>query len=414
MHRVNGRVYLRARGLVIMVAATIVVAVTSGSCVFDTETSPCDERRCAPGWRCALHQDVCIPVGGCGDGIVNEPQEVCDDGDIESRDGCRNDCQSNETCGNGQLDEAVGETCDDGNRVPGDDCNADCAKESCGNLVRDKGEVCDDGNEVSFDGCRADCRSNEACGNGIQDGHLGEDCEFPAPFPFPGPVPDTEACDSDCTTPRCGDEHVNLILEQCDPGSDTSGMVMDSEDCDSDCTPVACGDSHINQAAGEECEFSDPGSVRDTPSCDGDCTLSVCGDGRTNPLAPSGVIGINEECDAGGDTPTCDSDCTRSQCGDNYINSNSFPPGASLPEVCDGGGNTTTCNGTDNNNDGDSTNDSGIANCRVPACGDGYINPEIGEVCDPGDGTLAVPAVGCGGLDSACLRDTSQQCKLCI
>lgn len=407
MHPVKGRVALRARCLVIMAAATIAVAVTSGSCVFETETSPCDERRCAPGWRCALHQDACIPVGGCGDGIVHAEQEVCDDGDIESRDGCRSDCRSDETCGNGQLDMQVGESCDDGNTVPGDGCNAACAAEICGNLVLDEGEVCDDGNEDSFDGCRSDCKSNEACGNGIQDGHLGETCEFPAPFPFPGPVPDTETCDSDCTTPKCGDAHLNSTLEQCDPGEiDMNGMAMDGASCDSDCTPVACGDSHVNQAAGEECEFSDPGSVLDTPSCDGDCTLSVCGDGRTNPLAPSGVIGVNEECDAGGDTPTCDSDCTRPRCGDAHHNPSI--------EGCDEGGNTPACNGVDNNNDGDGMNDSGIANCAPPACGDGYINPMFGEMCDPGNALLDIPPLGCEGSVQTCAENGPDQCKKCI
>src|SRR6185312_10514465 len=53
----------------------------------------------------------CIPVG-CGDGVV-EGNEVCDDGNRNDHDGCSANCDSNETCGNGHVDVAVGEECDD-------------------------------------------------------------------------------------------------------------------------------------------------------------------------------------------------------------------------------------------------------------------------------------------------------------
>src|SRR5512146_3505791 len=75
---------------------------------------------CPAGSRCAATQDVCI-YDSCGDGIV-DPGEVCDDGNKLSGDGCKADCRSNETCGNGLVDVAAGEVCDDHNTSPGDGC----------------------------------------------------------------------------------------------------------------------------------------------------------------------------------------------------------------------------------------------------------------------------------------------------
>src|ERR1043165_550132 len=72
----------------------------------------------------------------CGDREINQADEVCDDGNTASGDGCSGDCKSDETCGNGVLDEPKGETCDDGNSVGGDGCSADCkSDETCGNGV---------------------------------------------------------------------------------------------------------------------------------------------------------------------------------------------------------------------------------------------------------------------------------------
>jgi cysteine-rich repeat protein len=62
---------------------------------------------------------VCIPAS-CGNGVI-DPGEACDDGNRESGDGCRGDCEKIEVCGDGVVD--VGEQCDDGNTIPTDGCN---------------------------------------------------------------------------------------------------------------------------------------------------------------------------------------------------------------------------------------------------------------------------------------------------
>src|ERR1700755_800229 len=97
----------------IVIVAMVTAMVISGSCLFGTATNLCGkhDRHCSPGQTCALHQDICIDIGGCGDGIVGS-DEVCDDGNIISGDGCSADCKSHETCGNHIIDK--GESCDDG------------------------------------------------------------------------------------------------------------------------------------------------------------------------------------------------------------------------------------------------------------------------------------------------------------
>jgi cysteine-rich repeat protein len=83
---------------------------------------------------------VCPPGKLCVDTEHTTPERVCAAG----------------TCGNGLPD--VNEICDDGNNRSGDGCPADCSQ-PCGDGVRDPDEVCDDGNTVDGDGCSADCRS---------------------------------------------------------------------------------------------------------------------------------------------------------------------------------------------------------------------------------------------------------------
>ncbi|MCX5747120.1 MAG: hypothetical protein NT062_32010 [Proteobacteria bacterium] len=54
-----------------------------------------------------------------------------------------------------------------------------CLPSICGDLIVEFGEVCDDGNtsEGKGDTCAADCRSDRACGNGVVDLSMGEQCD---------------------------------------------------------------------------------------------------------------------------------------------------------------------------------------------------------------------------------------------
>lgn len=124
-----------------------------------------------------------VQEGWCGDGNVNWyrdernqlVQEVCDDGNQMSGDGCSSNCLSDESCGNNIVDSvsdyygnyAYQEACDDGNTDAGDGCSPDCwSDETCGNGYRDENEICDDGNTADGDDCSSDCQTNNMCPEG--------------------------------------------------------------------------------------------------------------------------------------------------------------------------------------------------------------------------------------------------------
>lgn len=90
----------------------------------------------------------------CGDGLINLPGEVCDDGNNVNGDGCDNNCTVS-ACGNGVVGGA--EECEDGNFDDGDGCDSNCTFTACGNGIVTAGEECDDGNLILGDGCDAAC-----------------------------------------------------------------------------------------------------------------------------------------------------------------------------------------------------------------------------------------------------------------
>ncbi len=92
----------------------------------------------------------------CGDGDKEDPEE-CDDGNLQSGDGCSSACNI-ELCGNRSMD--LSEQCDDGNLKNSDGCNRYCQIEFCGDRViqETSGEQCDDGNGISGDGCTGGCK----------------------------------------------------------------------------------------------------------------------------------------------------------------------------------------------------------------------------------------------------------------
>ena len=98
----------------------------------------CDDGNLVSGDGCSEFCSLIV----CGDAIV-DPGEICDDGNLVNGDGCSITC-SLEVCGDGRLDDA--EICDDGNVISADGCSADClSDETCGNGYVDDvlGEQCD-------------------------------------------------------------------------------------------------------------------------------------------------------------------------------------------------------------------------------------------------------------------------------
>ncbi len=65
----------------------------------------------------------------CGDGVLNQTSELCDDANQLSGDGCTSVCAV-EFCGDGILNNTGIETCDDGNTIDNDGCSATCTLEN--------------------------------------------------------------------------------------------------------------------------------------------------------------------------------------------------------------------------------------------------------------------------------------------
>ncbi|MFW2388188.1 MAG: hypothetical protein ACN4G0_07625, partial [Polyangiales bacterium] len=72
----------------------------------------------------------CTALGPhCGDGIVQDAFEDCDDGEnLGGVSGCNPDCSSGPFCGDGIRQPELGESCDAGelNGEPGSGCDDDC------------------------------------------------------------------------------------------------------------------------------------------------------------------------------------------------------------------------------------------------------------------------------------------------
>ena len=69
----------------------------------------------------------------CGDGVIDRPEEQCDDANQDLGDGCDDSCQFELVCGDGHLanlDFGGNEACDDGNTTAGDGCDDACQVES--------------------------------------------------------------------------------------------------------------------------------------------------------------------------------------------------------------------------------------------------------------------------------------------
>jgi cysteine-rich repeat protein len=162
-------------------------------------------------------------VERCGDGVPNNVDEACDDGDAIDEDECRNDCRL-PACGDGLV--SLGEGCDDGNAVGADGCAADCAKlEQCGDGALDEGEGCDDGNAADGDSCSVLCVL-EFCGDGAINNVAAEQCDD-------GNNVDTDACTNACQGARCGDQITQQGVEECDDGN-----LIQDDGCDSGCQSV--------------------------------------------------------------------------------------------------------------------------------------------------------------------------------
>lgn len=333
----------------------------------------------------------------CGDGL-NAGLELlpanCDDGNTLSGDGCNQICQVEcgwycdpgppctpygnasrchlkETCNTrcGDAIQAGAETCDDGNLESGDGCTDMCTREPyfsfeagpcletiatpiCGDAHTVGYEMtdparCEDGNLQSQDGCNSTCFTE--CGWTC----TGGDAESP----------------QTCAT-RCGDDLLAGI-EFCDDGDIQSGngcsSTCESWDPGFECVSTACAHSYCFPVCGDNYRVADelkPGRCEDGNS--------IQGDGCFNCAVECGYY-----CDGGGIGKV---DVCHTHCGDGKF--------VAAHEGCDDG----------NNIDGDGcsalclrepgwdcqNSACGASVCVSAGCGDNiWVNDGI-EECDNG------------------------------
>jgi cysteine-rich repeat protein len=205
-----------------------------GSCSTDAQCARCVAHH--PG-SCSGNVD-CASGSTCKNTLIvaaTTTSDRDDDGVPDDLDNCPDTPNTDQTdldgdaagdacdlqsCGNGSV-EAPAEVCDDGNDTDGDGCDSNCRPTNCGNGAINGAEECDDGNAVNGDGCDNNCTAT-LCGNGVVAGT--EQCDD-------GNFVDDDACSNDCTLPVCGDAVV-AGAEACDDGNQ-----IDGDGCTRQCQP---------------------------------------------------------------------------------------------------------------------------------------------------------------------------------
>jgi len=337
---------------------------------------------------------------GCGDGIINQASEECDDGNAIAGDGCNGICavEPNHVCAKDPNDPTHTLPC--------------TVTFKCGDGVINPGEQCDQGTFQGSPGCSADCKTQNpgykcspgtqcvaqyVCGNGRIE--PSETCD---------PPKIGQGCDANCKTepgwrcvpgscnklPFCGDGIVqSTVGEQCDEGT-----FQGSPGCSKDCLTQ---DSNCNCVPGKACE----------------CPKSICGDGLLQAGEQcddkkSSFPGCSDTCqfEPGYKCPLAGAPCVPI-CGDGII----VPPA----EECDPGSTATNvaqaCYSTTNadaNHPACTTKFGWVCDatsCRQTVCGDGKV--EGTEGCDPaiknndlGDGCtpLCTAEPSCPAAGGAC------------
>jgi len=232
----------------------------------------------------------------CSNGVL-DPGEQCDDGNIDSADGCSAGCavEDGSACigepsfcdidcnGNGIIDateiaEGTSPDCNE-NAIP-DDCETDCNH----NQVPDD---CDLGAGTSLD-----CQ-----GNGIPD-----ECEVDC---NDNGIPD----DCDLTSGTSEDCNVNSIPDECEPDCNRNGVTDScdltggqSEDCNGNLVPDECD---IEEGVSVDCQ---PNGVPD--ECEADC--------NTNDTPDDCDIdsGTSTDCNVNGTPDECEPDCNANEVAD--------------------------------------------------------------------------------------------------
>jgi fibro-slime domain-containing protein len=352
---------------------------------------------------------------GCGDGINNQPSEICDDGNALPGDGCNGVCKVEANwdcpkdvragpctrkviCGDGTI--GPGEVCDDGNTVDNDGCNSACNVQDpafqctagqpcvrlsqCGNKRIEAGENCDDGNSKAGDGCNERCQLEAGyvcpapgqpckpaprCGDGIVQVSRGEACDD-------GNQKDGDGCSADCKSKDPGCVCSPGQLCKCPVVKCGNGIVEGNEQCDDGNTKAADGCSGTCQIEkGYVCPFFNAPCVADcgdgivlTPfeQCD-PAVATAAGSAAKMSDACSSTCRYNPGFVCTGSPPSC----KKTACGDGKVEgSEGCDDGNTLPnDKC-----SPSCHP-----EPDCSSTTGTCTSK---CGDGLV---VNEGCDDGN-----------------------------
>lgn len=291
------------------------------------------------------------------------------------QEACSSGCRLH-LCGNDRIDVDAGETCDDGNRWDGDGCSSLCKFERgyaainqrCGDDVVTGTEQCDKGGlctYIKYDNQGREVRreTDEYCRLGNVDPPSRFFCTWSKDGEFSlCEVQPIDGCDENCRIemPQCGNGKVEPH-EECDDG-DKNGPdkrcllnceLRAAHESPEDTSKPYCGDG-IKQR-GEECDDEDFNDFDDCVHC----LVNLCGNFELN---------AGEQCDDGNSDSGdgCSKWCIKElTCGNGLLE---------FGEECDDGNNWSS--------DGCSGDDAELK-CRFEYCGDGVVQPGLGEECDP-------------------------------
>jgi cysteine-rich repeat protein len=183
-------------------------------------------------WSSTCEEEEPEPTNNCGDGVVESPQEQCDDGNMVVMDGCSgcmvdpfyvcmgepSDCY---TCGDGFRNP--GEECDDGELVP----NQNYDSPGCTNCMVVPGWECFPSVMV-VDLCAPVCGDGMWFSDDVVNIGFAEQCDD-------GNVMDGDGCDGNCNIEdgwECDAEAPETSV--CTMIDDTTGGSSDSGDSSSD------------------------------------------------------------------------------------------------------------------------------------------------------------------------------------